>query len=124
MFYLELTFINTLFSSIVVYVYEGQTVVLKCNISTKDIPKWQHPDGEIITFGGFTIINPNFKYKDRFKLLHDGSLSINASTHADAGTYVCASGVEKCTFRLLIKVINCLHIVCILPFEKIKIPEI
>ena len=110
--------------SIVVYVNEGQTVVLKCNISTKGIPRWQHPDGELINFGGFAIINPNFKYKDRFKLLHDGSLSINASTHADAGIYVCASGVEKYALRLLIKGIKWLYIICILPFENNRIREI
>ena len=100
-----MTFINIfLFSFIVVYVFEGQTVVLKCNISSKDIPRWEHPDGEIITFGSFDIINPNFKYKDRFKLLHDGSLTIiNASTHADAGMYVCSSGVVKYKFHLTIE---------------------
>ena len=78
-------------------------MVLKCNISSKDIPRWEHPDGELITFGNFPIINPNFIHKDRFKLLHDGSLSINASTHADVGMYKCASGAEKYTFHLIIE---------------------
>ena len=76
-------------------------MTLTCSLLTKIIPMWIHPDGEKINYNGFTVINPVFRYKDRFIVNQDGSLSINETKRSDSGLYICSSGSKNVTFHLL-----------------------
>ena len=88
------------FLSIAVYIHVGQAVTLTCNLSTSLIPMWKHPDKETINFQNSTSISNRFRYKDRFTVLQDGSIKINATRYFDAGEYVCTSGAENQTLHL------------------------
>ena len=64
---------------------------------------WTHPDKETINFQNSASISNRFRYRNRFTVLQDGSLNINATRSSDAGEYLCMSGGEKESVHLFMK---------------------
>ena len=50
------------------------------------------------------VINPLFRYKDRFIVNQYRSLRITQTNHCDAGLYICTSGSQNETDGLFIHV--------------------